>query len=120
MTTAVAHQEFESRADLEMSYKYWRKMKVKIGGRLGRETRSMIVCFRIHLRLLNERKQMISLKSPFNPMIKLQLVLNKLNAERVKADLDRHRVVVKTLRQQIAIAIKQRDDVSDELEILTW
>lgn len=120
MTKVVEHQENDDRAELKMSYAYWRKMKVKLNIRLGKETRAMIVCYNVHKRLMFERKQLIAVKSPFNPVISLQLALNKLNTEHVNTDLTRHRAIVKALREQLAIAIDQENMVSDELEILSW
>lgn len=105
-----------------MTYNYWRKMKVKLDVRLGKETRALIICFRNHLKLLNERKQIRSDKtSVFGYSLKVyRLVKVAENIEKALAELNRRRVIVSTLRKQIMIAIDQRDDASDELEVLSW
>lgn len=120
MTKAVEHQEDERRAELEMSYNYWKKMRVKLNVHLNKETRAMNICYRRHKKLMNERALIISEKAPFYSANTFRLLWNMQNIERVKDELNRHRAIVKTLREQVKVAIDQGNDVLDEMDILIW
>lgn len=107
MAITVARQS-ENRTDLIVSCRYWEEMTRKINKRLNPATCAMIICYRRHLRLLKVRQQLLNKKSPLNYAVNaIRLMINLQEIETTRAELERHRALVNTLRSQLRIAVAE-------------